>query len=80
MNRSAANPAMSIALAPQWDERALPGPMATSCAVLRTGDTITLKFDSEAVPTVILTPYTAKRLAQLVERGMQEHTRRYGPV
>ncbi|EGF30625.1 hypothetical protein IMCC9480_1120 [Oxalobacteraceae bacterium IMCC9480] len=71
---------MSIALVPQWDERDLPAAMVPSCAVLGTEDAITLQFEGDGAPAVVLTPYTAKRLAQLLERGLQEHAARYGPA
>jgi hypothetical protein len=73
---------MSIALVPHWDERELPGALALSCEVSGTDDAITLQFEDEGnnAPAVVLTPFTAKRLAQLLERGLQEHAARHGPA
>lgn len=66
------------------------GVPVTVCAVRGTDADITLLFGHPAAsPTggsadlvvshrIALTPYAAKRLAQMLEQGIEEHERRFG--
>lgn len=83
----------SVPIKPTWDDSAMQSSYANVCNVLGTREEITLLFGtsqswqaSSEGPAVklshriVLTPYTAKRLAQMLEQGVREYEQRFGEI
>jgi hypothetical protein len=86
-------PAVSVPLKPRWDDSAMHSAYANVCNVMGNREEITLLFgtkkgwksddsqvDIELSQRIVLTPYTAKRLLQMLAQGIQEYEQRFGPI
>ncbi|WP_293776171.1 DUF3467 domain-containing protein [uncultured Oxalicibacterium sp.] len=84
---------VSVPIKPRWDDSAMQSAYANVCNVMGTREEITLLFGtnkawqagSNEVPVelshrITLTPYTAKRLAQMLEQGVREYEQRFGEI
>ena len=86
-------PATSVPIQPRWDDSAAQEAYANVCNVLGSREEVTLLFGTNQTwqsgsPTVdvnlshriVLTPYTAKRLAQMLAQGVREYEARFGAI
>ena len=85
--------AVSVPIKPRWDDSSMQSTYANVCNVLGTREEITLLFGTNQAwqagssevsvqlsHRITLTPYTAKRLAQMLEKGVQEYEQRFGEI
>lgn len=85
--------AASVPIKPRWDDSAMQTAYANVCNVLGTREEITLLFGTNQAwqagsnelkvqlsQRIVLTPYTAKRLAQMLEQGVREYEQRFGEI
>ena len=83
----------SVPIKPTWDDSTMQSSYANVCNVLGTREEITVLFGtsqswqaSSPGPSIklshriVLTPYTAKRLAQMLEQGVREYEQRFGDI
>ena len=86
-----AAPAEVSPLELRWDDAKMQSTYANVCKVFGSREEISLLFGTNSAlpdlgsePVVVLshrimlTPYTAKRLAQMLERGVSEYEQRFG--
>ncbi|HEY4542904.1 MAG TPA: DUF3467 domain-containing protein [Noviherbaspirillum sp.] len=80
----------------QWDDAQMRTAYANVCNVFGSREEITLLFGTNQVwqpgqlqagevrvalgERIVLTPYTAKRLAAMLEKGLAEYERRFGKI
>ncbi len=85
--------AASVPIRPRWENPAVPGTYANFTQVVGNREEIMLLFSTNEAwqsdnPTpdvkltnrIILTPYSAKRLAQMLLQGVREYEQRFGPI
>lgn len=85
--------AVSVPLKPRWDDAAMQSAYANVCNVLGTREEVTLLFGTNKAwqagdhevqvalsQRIVLTPYTAKRLAQMLAQGVKEYEQRFGEI
>ena len=85
--------AVSVPIKPRWDDSKMQSAYANVCNVLGTREEITLLFGTNKAwqagsdevgvqlsQRVVLTPYTAKRLSQMMEQGVREYEQRFGEI
>lgn len=85
--------AASVPLKPRWDDSKMQSTYANVCNVLGTREEVTLLFGTnkawqagssevqvELSHRITLTPYTAKRLAQMLDQGVREYEQRFGEI
>lgn len=85
--------AVSVPIKPRWDDSNMQSTYANVCNVLGTREEITLLFGTNQAwqagssevsvqlsHRITLTPYTAKRLAQMLEQGVREYEQRFGEI
>lgn len=85
--------AASAPIKPKWDDSAMQTAYANVCNVLGTREEITLLFGTNQAwqagagevnvrltQRIVLTPYTAKRLAQMLDQGIREYEQRFGEI
>ncbi|RYX90583.1 MAG: DUF3467 domain-containing protein [Comamonadaceae bacterium] len=88
--------AASVPLRPNWDDSALQSAYANVCNVVGSREEIALLFgtnqawqtdasgqvdlDVKLSHRIVLTPYTAKRLAQMLVQGVREYEQRFGEI
>ena len=84
--------AMSVPIRPTWDDTNMQTSYANVCNVVGSREEVTLLFGTNhawqsgsdlAVKLshrIVLTPYTAKRLAQMLEQGVREYEQRFGEI
>lgn len=85
--------AASVPLKPRWDDSTMQSAYANVCNVMGTREEVALLFGTnqawQAGATdvgvllshrITLTPYTAKRLAQMLEQGVREYEQRFGEI
>ncbi len=85
--------AVSVPIKPRWDDSKMQSAYANVCNVLGTREEITLLFGTNKAwqagsdevgvqlsQRVVLTPYTAKRLSQMLEQGVREYEQRFGEI
>ena len=88
--------AASVPLRPNWDDSALESAYANVCNVVGSREEIALLFgtnqawqtgasgevdlDVKLSHRIVLTPYTAKRLAQMLVQGVREYEQRFGEI
>lgn len=85
--------ASSVPIKPRWDDTAMQSAYANVCNVMGSREEITLLFgtnkawqagsgelDVAVSHRIVLTPYTAKRLAQMLAEGVREYEQRFGPI
>lgn len=85
--------AVSVPLKPRWDDSRMQSTYANVCNVMGTREEVSLLFGTnkswqagdaqvqvELSHRVVLTPYTAKRLTQMLEQGVREYEQRFGAI
>lgn len=85
--------AVSVPIKPRWDDSKMQSAYANVCNVLGTREEITLLFGTNKAwqagsdevgvqlsQRIVLTPYTAKRLSQMMEQGVREYEQRFGEI
>jgi Protein of unknown function (DUF3467) len=84
--------AASVAIKPKWDDSVMQTAYANVCNVLGSREEIALLFGTNQAwqsgnelqvrlsHRIVLTPYTAKRLAQMLEQGVREYEQRFGEI
>lgn len=85
--------AVSVPIKPRWDDSKMQSAYANVCNVLGTREEITLLFGTnkswqagsdevgvQLSQRIVLTPYTAKRLSQMMEQGVREYEQRFGEI
>lgn len=85
--------AVSVPIKPRWDDSKMQSAYANVCNVLGTREEITLLFGTNKAwqagsdevgvqlsQRIMLTPYTAKRLSQMMEQGVREYEQRFGEI
>ena len=88
--------AASVPIKPRWDDSAMQTAYANVCNVVGSREEIALLFgtnqawqtgasgevdlDVKLSHRIVLTPYTAKRLAQMLVQGVREYEQRFGEI
>ena len=85
--------AVSVPIKPTWDDSNMHSAYANVCNVMGTREEISLLFGTnkawqagssevrvELSQRIVLTPYTAKRLSQMLEQGVREYEQRFGKI
>ncbi|MFC7297139.1 DUF3467 domain-containing protein [Herminiimonas aquatilis] len=91
--KAASVEAVSVPIKPRWDDSKMQSAYANVCNVLGTREEITLLFGTNKAwqagsdevgvqlsQRIVLTPYTAKRLSQMMEQGVREYEQRFGEI
>lgn len=91
--KTASVEAVSVPIKPRWDDSKMQSAYANVCNVLGTREEITLLFGTNKAwqagsdevgvqlsQRIVLTPYTAKRLSQMMEQGVREYEQRFGEI
>ena len=84
---------ISVPIPPRWDDTATPGAYLSVCEAQASDDEITLLFGAPLATEagaggmamvqthrIVLTPYSAKRLAQTLAQGLREYEQRFGAI
>jgi hypothetical protein len=85
--------AVSVPIKPTWDDSHMHSAYANVCNVMGTREEISLLFGTNKAwqagssevrvdlsQRIVLTPYTAKRLSQMLEQGVREYEQRFGKI
>lgn len=86
-------PASSVPLKPRWIDSDMRSSYANVCNVMGNREEISLLFGTkkgwksdskemeiELSQRIVLSPFTAKRLAQMLAQGIKEYEHRFGPI
>lgn len=85
--------AVSTPIKPTWNDTHMHSSYANVCNVMGTREEISLLFGTNQAwqagsnevrvdlsQRIVLTPYTAKRLSQMLDKGVQEYEQRFGQI